>query len=279
MPKKKPTTAPNGFLLGATSLATLIGFRISSFYLDVPFLYERGFTQYITVTAFSFIFCFCLIKLVLVLKQRRGMKDLWLSDYVNFEEHDSEDLANFSARLRDRTDLLSHVIRKIIKIYIKTGSRACTLDYFKDEIELRREQVESTFVIVRTACYSLPMLGFLGTVIGISESVGKFTDVLGDTGNIRAIKEAIGGITYGLSTAFDTTLLALILSIIAVVLLSFIENVENGLHNRVEEYCNENLIPRIPDSVAIAKAEPNSSISTLERMKAKNAAKGLSARK
>ena len=269
MSKKEPTTTLNGYGLMSISFGVLIATRISSFYFDIPFLFERGFIQYVTVTAFSFVFFFCVAKLILIYNQRNQMKDLWLSDYIKFDKPDSQELADFASRLRDRKDLLSYVMRRVIKIYIKTESRDNTLDYLQAETELRREKVYSTFTFVRTICYSLPMLGFLGTVIGISQSIGKFSTMLNGSSNLLEIKQTIGGVTGGMSTAFDTTLLALTLGIISVVLLSLTEDYENGLHNSVEEYCNENLIPRIPGT------KSPDYISPLERIKAKNAARTI----
>jgi len=65
----------------------------------------------------------------------------------------------------------------------------------------RREQQPLQFVI-----WVLPMLGFIGTVLGITEAIGGLGTIVGGGG---ADERSLGQVLGGLRFAFDTTLLGL----------------------------------------------------------------------
>jgi hypothetical protein len=46
------------------------------------------------------------------------------------------------------------------------------------------------------------VLGFIGTVIGLSEAIGQFSGVLGASSDVDQISQALRGVTGGLATAF-----------------------------------------------------------------------------
>ncbi len=62
-----------------------------------------------------------------------------------------------------------------------------------------------------------------------------------------AIRASLNDVTSGLATAFDTTLVALIFSLLVMFPTSSMQKAEEDLLNWVDEYCNENLIKRLQD--------------------------------
>jgi len=84
----------------------------------------------------------------------------------------------------------------------------------EDEIkylsELDAEKNHQSYALVRMIIWATPMLGFLGTVIGITLALGD----LSPEALVNSPKEAMEGLLAGLSVAFDTTALALSLSIV-----------------------------------------------------------------
>ena len=66
------------------------------------------------------------------------------------------------------------------------------------------------YALVRIVIWATPMLGFLGTVIGITQALGE----LSPEALVNSPKEAMEGMLAGLSVAFDTTALALTLSMV-----------------------------------------------------------------
>jgi hypothetical protein len=82
----------------------------------------------------------------------------------------------------------------------------------------------------------------MSTVVGISGAVTGFSDFLGGAEEIDQIKEGIGVVTSGLAIAFDTTLLALLLSVLIMIPLVAVERFESQLLLAVDIYLNDRLI-------------------------------------
>jgi hypothetical protein len=95
----------------------------------------------------------------------------------------------------------------------------------------------------------------LGTVFGISQAVGGFSGVLEQAEDIDKIKEGITNVTTGLGVAFDTTLLALLLSIIIMIPLVLVERYESRLLLGIDIFINDKLLPRLRDKNKEMNAE------------------------
>jgi hypothetical protein len=93
-------------------------------------------------------------------------------------------------------------------------------------------------------------MGFIGTVLGLGAAVSGFSDFLSGEGGaeIGAIKEAIGQVTTGLGTAFDTTLLALILSVVLMFPLAAMQRKEETLFVEIDNYLDDTLTSRLPSA-------------------------------
>jgi biopolymer transport protein ExbB/TolQ len=111
------------------------------------------------------------------------------------------------------------------------------LKYLAD-MDVARQQ--DSYGLVRIITWATPMLGFLGTVIGITQALGDLdpkqlaTDIQG----------AMDGLLAGLYVAFDTTALALSLSIVLMFVLFFIERIETQLLATVDIRATEQLVGR-----------------------------------
>lgn len=80
------------------------------------------------------------------------------------------------------------------------------------------EHLQNSYAMIRFVVWSLPIVGFIGTVWGIGLSISFFSDTMSSgqagAGSVSTLlQQNIPLVTKGLSTAFDTTLLALVLSI------------------------------------------------------------------
>ena len=82
-------------------------------------------------------------------------------------------------------------------------------DEMKYLADIDVEKCEHDYSMVRIVIWATPMLGFLGTVIGITLALGN----LSPEALVNEPKVAMESLLQGLSVAFDTTALALTLSI------------------------------------------------------------------
>ena len=92
--------------------------------------------------------------------------------------------------------------------------------------ELSGERLHESYSLIRTITWAIPILGFLGTVIGITIAIANVTPEQLDT--------SLNDVTGGLAVAFDTTALALALSIVLVFAAFIVERAEQQILMRVE---------------------------------------------
>jgi len=92
------------------------------------------------------------------------------------------------------------------------------------------QHLDNSYTAARFLVWSLPIIGFIGTVWGIGLSISFFSETMSSSqagASVSALlQQNIPLVTQGLSTAFDTTLLALVLSVPATGLLVLTEQRE-----------------------------------------------------
>ena len=89
-----------------------------------------------------------------------------------------------------------------------------TVDQLRLSAERDENAIESGYVMLRVFIWAIPILGFIGTVLGIGASVGGFSEAVSSAADLDVMKDSIGVVTSGLGVAFDTTLLALVTSVL-----------------------------------------------------------------
>ncbi len=124
------------------------------------------------------------------------------------------------------------------------------VDHLAGQSQLGANAVDSSYTMIRVFIWAIPLLGFIGTVIGISAAVAGFSDSVAAAVDLDVMKQSIGGVTTGLGVAFDTTLLALVMSIVIMFPASSLQKAEEDFLNRVEAYCDEQLGRRLDDGEA-----------------------------
>lgn len=95
-----------------------------------------------------------------------------------------------------------------------------------------REYMKGSFSLSRFMVWAIPIMGFIGTVWGISNGISHFSDAMTITNSVTDVsamlKESLPLVTSSLATAFDTTLLALLLSIPLMMLMLSLEKDEEA---------------------------------------------------
>jgi len=132
--------------------------------------------------------------------------------------------------------ILTDLIRKACNKYLSNNSVAETMSLVNRQSEMNYENAEIEFNNIRYITNAIPSLGFIGTVIGISQAIGSSLSI--QNGKIEPIVDL-------LYVAFDTTLIALVLGLILSLSFSRLRTKEATFHNKTEEYVLENLVNRI----------------------------------
>lgn len=112
-------------------------------------------------------------------------------------------------------------------------------EHLKYLAELAADRLHGSYALIRTITWAVPILGFLGTVIGITIAIANVTPEQLDT--------SLGDVTGGLAVAFDTTALALALSLVLVFASFVVERREQSVLDRVEDFGVRELMPLFPE--------------------------------
>jgi hypothetical protein len=104
----------------------------------------------------------------------------------------------------------------------------------------------STHVIAQVLMGMIPMMGFIGTVLGLGMAVSGFSNFLSGEVEMSAIKDALRNVTASLGTAFDTTLLALLLVVAITIPLSTAIRRENEMLSAFETFMDDQVISQLP---------------------------------
>ena len=99
--------------------------------------------------------------------------------------------------------------------------------------------------LLRGFIWAIPILGFIGTVMGLSQAIGGFGSVLGNTDNMAEITAALQVVTAGLSIAFETTLIALVAALILQMLMTFLKKAEEEFLDACTDYCLRHVVSRL----------------------------------
>ena len=94
--------------------------------------------------------------------------------------------------------------------------------------EIDATAVDSSYTFLKVCIWAIPIIGFIGTVQGISEAVAGFSGSLEAARDIDVLKNSLNDITTGLAVAFDTTLVALIMSLIVMFPMSSLQKAEDA---------------------------------------------------
>ena len=99
--------------------------------------------------------------------------------------------------------------------------------------ESESEHLDSELSIIRYITWAIPSIGFLGTVRGIGDALGQAH---------KAVEGDIAGVTESLGVAFNSTLIALCISIVLMFIVHQLQLLQERLILETQNYCNHNLI-------------------------------------
>lgn len=200
---------------------------------------------YIQFTTYVFFF-YGMLEIVRFRKRIRVEESILNLHLLPEDQHkviDAKDISNikhkvinFETQKRDRFFLTSLIAQAATK-FRANESVSEVLDTVTRHSQLNSQASESSQSMLRYVAWVIPSVGFIGTVLGISGGIGAVR------GKMRT--EDIDKVTALLGVAFDTTLIALVLSIIIMYLIHKLQEQDELLHTKIEQYVMNNFINRI----------------------------------
>lgn len=144
----------------------------------------------------------------------------------------------------DETLFLQRLIARIVLQFQSSGSVDQANTLLNSSLELFQHEVDLKYNMMRYLVWLIPTLGFIGTVVGIALALGEAGN-MPDTSDQDALGAWMKALTGRLALAFNTTLLALLLSAVLVFLMNAAQGQEESALNRAGQYCLDNLINRL----------------------------------
>jgi biopolymer transport protein ExbB/TolQ len=143
-------------------------------------------------------------------------------------------LNRLPARLH-RTRLVRRVAA-VLDFLCRRGSAAELDDQLRALADGDSVALENSYSLIRFITWAIPILGFLGTVLGITMAISGVTPEKLETG--------LNQVTDGLAIAFDATALALGLTMLTMFLSFVVDRLEQGALEDVDRYVDCHLAHR-----------------------------------
>lgn len=156
-----------------------------------------------------------------------------------------------------RLSILGRRIQGALEHFKARNSVPEVQQYLATQAEIDASAVDSGYTLLRSFIWANPILGFIGTVVGIGIAVGGLAAGLSggqEADMTKALVDSLTTVTNGLATAFDTTLIGLVFAMLLLLPTESLRKVEYAMLDRVEAFANESLLRRMAASDSTADA-------------------------
>jgi biopolymer transport protein ExbB/TolQ/uncharacterized protein YukE len=231
-------------------LALALAFPIALMVLNPTLMFERGWEQYVG-TAIYLWAVVTLARELLRLRRDESAFDVAPALLV--------DLAQGGRLAETERRILPVRLRQLAGHARGTAALSVSqlMEMNRESSGLDQERAAGRFTLTRYILYLLPVIGFIGTVEGISKALMNIGPVLKQVNDLNGFLNNLGSVTTALQVAFDSTLLALFLSAALMLVQTLVTRRAEDLLARVDAWVVEHALPQLgrPESVGAGLAE------------------------
>lgn len=153
----------------------------------------------------------------------------------------SEDAREYSRPIqalpeKQQNYLLPRAVLTALHRFRSTGNIQDVSSSIRAICESESERLDSELSMIRYIAWAIPSIGFLGTVRGIGQALGQAH---------KAAQGDIAGVTQSLGVAFNSTFVALLISILVMFLLHYLQVTQERIVLDTEEYCDKRLVQHL----------------------------------
>lgn len=156
------------------------------------------------------------------------------SEKENDLEHALSSLENLPQNLKETP--LVQAVAASVRRYLITEDVQNASDAIESSVEALALRQEAENSMIRYLIWAIPSIGFIGTVRGIGEALSMAD---------QALAGDIAGMTDSLGVAFNSTFVALLVSILLMFLLHQLQRLQDGLVVDTQAYCEKFLLNKI----------------------------------
>ncbi len=210
---------------------------------------DRSIIPYFTVFFSCWSLAVLIIKLLKLRLQEKALKVDILPEDCNFvlTSHTAEQIiSRMHHEVADPAHfILLDRIERALSNLRNLGNVSAVSECLKNQAENDENCLSSSYTVLKGFVWAIPVLGFIGTVLGLSNAVGSFGNVVKSSSDIQEIKAALSQVTGGLGVAFETTLIALVLALIIQIFITFTLHKEEKFLDDCSDYCHKNIISKM----------------------------------
>lgn len=264
-------TNPNSFvafgigLVGAAALLSVLWIfnppaaKVAANYTTMEWLAALFFKHALVSVTNTIFFCWAMGILYLKVGKLRHQRRALMLDVLPLDlgkEINSENVASFIDHLYSlprslRDSVMVNRIRKGLELFEVRPSVADVGHMMGSQSDIDSMRISGSFSMLKAFLWAIPILGFIGTVIGLSHAIGGMNFNMDD---INQVKATLQNVTGGLGTAFDATLLGLVLALLLNFPMNAMIKAEDDNLNEIDAFCNEVLLPRLNDGAGSSNA-------------------------
>jgi biopolymer transport protein ExbB/TolQ len=137
---------------------------------------------------------------------------------------------------RLRNTYLVARVADVLEFLHSRGSAGPLDDQLRALADVDAMAVEGSYALTRFITWAIPILGFLGTVLGITGAITGITP--------EKLEQDLSAVTDGLALAFDATALGLGLTMVTMFLSFLVERSEQGVLEAVDRFVDRQLAHR-----------------------------------
>lgn len=190
--------------------------------------------------------CFVLMLWALMIMGRKAFEALGerkmldqqllkVSSGVSILPQDSREYSRALQNLPEKQQALMapRTLLMALQRFGSTANVAAVATAIKDTCNAESDRLDSELSMVRYIAWAIPSIGFIGTVRGIGEALGQAH---------KAVEGDIAGVTISLGVAFNSTFIALVISIFIMFFSHQLQLLQERLVQNTQDYCDTNLL-------------------------------------
>ena len=225
-------------------LAVAALFPIALMIFNPTLMFERGWEQYVGTTIYFWAVVALGRELVRLWRNESSFAEGagWMGDSV-----EGEGLVKSGAIAEADGRVLPSRVRQLARFAgrSKSASVSQLMEVNREGSGLDQEQAAGRFTLPKYILYLLPVIGFIGTVEGISKALMNISLVLPMVKDLDGFMSNLTSVTSALQVAFDSTLLALFLSAALMLVQTLVYKRSEDLLGRVDRWVVEMVLPRV----------------------------------
>ncbi len=210
---------------------------------------DRGPSQFVTMFLFFWALGILLIKTQKLRLQRRALTVNAVPAQGDFQLNTATARSTLD-RIHGLADATGHFlllnrIERALSNLKNIGQISDVSSILQTQAAYDEEQVNSSYGLVQGFIWAIPVVGFIGTVLGLSQAIGFFGETLKSEGDMGGIRESLQSVTAGLATAFETTLVALVCALVLQLLVTYLQTKESEFLDACNDFCHANVVSKL----------------------------------